>query len=114
MRVKGGVMIDPNKAVDYIIKMAPQFAKAKAERVYLEEYRKSLKAILMSQSGSQSLGAQERDAYAHEDYLELLDGLKVAVEAEEKLRWEMTAAQARIEIWRSEQANNRMIERLTV
>ena len=107
-------MIDPNKAVDYIIKMAPQFAKAKAERVYLEEYRKSLKAILMSQSGSKSLGAQERDAYAHEDYLELLEGLKVAVEAEEKLRWEMTAAQARIEIWRSEQANNRMIERLTV
>jgi len=107
-------MIDPNKAVDYIIKMAPQLAKAKAERVYLEEYRKSLKAILQSQSGSQSLGAQERDAYAHEDYLELLEGLKVAVEAEEKLRWEMTAAQARIEIWRSEQANNRMIERLTV
>ena len=107
-------MIDPNKAVDYIIKMAPQFAKAKAERVYLEEYRKSLKAILMSQSGSQRLGAQERDAYAHEDYLELLEGLKVAVEAEEKLRWEMTAAQARIEIYRTESANNRLLDRLTV
>ena len=107
-------MIDPNKAVDYIIKMAPQFAKAKAERVYLEEYRKSLKSILMSQSGSQSLGAQERDAYAHENYLELLEGLKVDVEAEEKLRWEMTAAQARVEIYRTESANNRMIDRLTV
>lgn len=114
MRVKGGVMIDPNKAVDYIIKMAPQFAKAKAERVYLEEYRKSLKAILMSQSGSQSLGAQERDAYAHEDYLELLEGLKVAVEAEETLRWKLTAAQARIDVWRSREASNRTIDKLVL
>jgi hypothetical protein len=112
--LEGGVMIDPNKAVDFIIQNAPKFAKAKAERVYLEEYRKSLKALLMSQSGSQSLGAQERDAYAHEDYTALLEGLKAAVEAEEKIRWEIVAAQARIEIWRSEQANNRMIERLTV
>ena len=33
---------DPHKAVDYIIANATKFAKAKSERVYLEEYRKSL------------------------------------------------------------------------
>ena len=38
---------DPHKAVDYILLNGKKFAKAKAERVYLEEYRKSLKAILM-------------------------------------------------------------------
>ena len=107
-------MIDPNKAVDYIIKKAPEFAAAKSQRVYLEEYRKSLKSILMQQSGSQSLGAQERDAYAHDDYLELLEGLRAAVEIEEKLRWELIAAQERINLWRTEQANNRMVERVTV
>lgn len=107
-------MTDPNKAVDYIIKMAPKFAEAKATRVYLEEYRKSKKAILMGESESRSLGAQERDAYAHEDYVALLEGLRVAIEEEERIRWELVAAQARIEIWRSEQANNRMIERVTV
>lgn len=107
-------MTDPNKAVDYIIKTAPLFAKAKSERVYLEEYRKSLKAILMSQSDSRSLGAQERDAYAHEDYLALLEGLKAAVEAEEKLRWELVAAQARVDVWRTEQASNRFIEKVTL
>jgi hypothetical protein len=37
----------------------------------------------------------------------LLEGLKVAIEMEEKLRWDLIAAQARVEIWRTEQANNR-------
>ena len=36
---------DPHKAVDYILKHAALFAKAKAERTYIEQYRKSLKGI---------------------------------------------------------------------
>lgn len=40
-------MSDPHKAVDYIIKNAGKFAQAKANRVYLEEFRKSKKALLM-------------------------------------------------------------------
>lgn len=98
---------DPHKAVDYIITNAKHFAKAKAERVYLEEYRKSLKAILMKQSMENAVNAQEREAYSHPDYLALLKGLKEAVEIEEKLRWDLIGAQARVEIWRTEQANNR-------
>lgn len=41
---------DPNKAVDYVIGNSGKFAAAKAQRVYLEEFRKSKKAILMGQS----------------------------------------------------------------
>jgi hypothetical protein len=105
---------DPHDAVDYIIKHARQFADAKAQRVYLEEFRKSKKALLMKQSIESALGAQERDAYAHAEYVELLKGLKEAVAIEEKLRWDLIAAQARIEIFRTESANNRMIDRSTM
>lgn len=98
---------DPHEAVDYILSNAKKFAKAKAERVYLEEYRKSLKAMLMKRSMENAIGAQEREAYAHDDYVELLVGLKEAIEVEEKLRWDLIGAQARVEIWRTEQANNR-------
>jgi len=105
---------DPHKAVDYIISNAKKFAKAKAERVYLEEYRKSLKAILMKRSLESAIGAQERDAYAHPEMLELLKGLQAAVEIEEKLRWDLIGAQARVEIWRTEQANNRAEGRATI
>jgi hypothetical protein len=104
---------DPHKAVDYIIANAAKFAKAKAERIYLEEFRKSKKSLLMKQSLESSAVAQERDAYAHDEYLDLLDGLKAAVEIEEKLRWDLVAAQARVEIWRTEQANNRAEGRAT-
>ena len=39
--------------------------------------------------------------------LQLLQGIKEATEIEEKLRWDLIGAQARVEIWRTEQANNR-------
>lgn len=105
--------VDPNAAVDYIIKHSSSFAKAKAERIYCEEYRKSLKSILMKSSREETIGAQEREAYAHPQYLSLLDGLKEAVEAEEKLKWDLIAAQARIEVWRSQEASNRLQDRST-
>ena len=98
---------DPHKAVDYILLNGKKFAKAKAERCYIEEYRKSLKAILMKRSMENAIGAQERDAYAHPEYVQLLDGLKEAVLIEERLKWDITAATLRVEIWRTEQANNR-------
>ena len=98
---------DPHKAVDYILKHAALFAKAKAERTYIEHYRKSLKALLMKRSGETAIGAQEREAYAHSEMIALLDGLKEAVAVEERLRWDITAATLRVEIWRTEQANNR-------
>jgi len=102
-----------HKAVRYILKNAPAFAKAKAERVYLEEFRKSKKALLMSQSSAEAANAREQYAYAHPEYIELLEGLRAAVEVEEKLRWDLIAAQARIEIWRTESANARNEMRAT-
>jgi hypothetical protein len=51
--------------------------------------------------------AQERDAYAHEDYKKILEELKKAVEQEEALRWKMISAQAHIEVRRSQEASNR-------
>jgi hypothetical protein len=59
------------------------------------------------------MAGQERDAYARQEYRDLLDGLKTAVEVEETLKWKMTAAQLRVEIWRTLQANNRLIDKST-
>lgn len=99
--------IDPHDAIDYIIHNAAKFAQAKANRVQLEEGRKSLKAILMKQSGFDAIGAQEREAYAHPEYADYLNGLAAAVEEEEKLRWMLEAAKLRIEVYRTESANQR-------
>lgn len=102
--------IDPNKSVDYIRDHAHEYAEAKANRAYLEQFRKSKKALLLLNSDKKTGIEKESDAYAHPEYQELLQAYKEAVETEEKLKWMMTAAQARVEIWRTNSANNRMID----
>ena len=101
-------MNEPTKAIQFLIDTAPLYAKAKADRMFLEEFRKSRKAQLASQAGTEVLGKQETYAYAHADYIEILEGIRQAVEKEERFRWLMTAAQARIEVWRTEQYSARM------
>jgi hypothetical protein len=105
--------IDPQAAVEAMWKAAPALAKAKAERVYLEEYRKSLKALLMKASDESSAVGQEREAYADPQYLEHLKALRVAVEEEETLRWRMVTYEAAVEVWRSQEASNRATDRAT-
>ena len=106
--------IDPNQAIDYILKNSELFAQAKAERIFLEEFRKSKKALLMQKHKDESIGAQEREAYAHPEYRELLEGLRAAIEREEKLRWDLIAAQARVDVWRSQEASKRRETQVTV
>lgn len=108
--------INPNAAVDFLLKNAGLYAKAKAERVYLEEFRKSKKALLMQEAfcaGVEAITAQERDAYARTEYQELLKGLACAIETEEKLKFQLIGAQLRVEIWRSMEASNRTIDKVT-
>lgn len=103
----------PNKAVEFIIKQSGVFAEAKANRTYIENYLRSAKSRLMLESSASSIAAKEMEAYATDDYITLLKGLKEAVEIEERLKWQLIAAQARIEIWRSQEATNRTIDRAT-
>lgn len=106
--------IDIHKVLDFMRDNAKLFAQAKAERVYLEEMRKSKKAILMQQAelaGFKTSATQEREAYASIEYISLLDGLKSAVEREESLRWMLVSAQAKAEVWRSLEASNRAMDR---
>ncbi len=104
-------MIDPLKCVEFIQANAAKFAKAKAERIYIEESLRSIKALAMQHHADKPVNAQEREAYASEAYRVALDGLKVAVETEEALRWKMVAAQAKVEVWRTMSANDRRLDR---
>lgn len=95
------------QTLEYIKRTAPKYAKAKADRIYLEEFRKTKKAQVMSQYVGEPVNAQERYAYADPEYIEVLEGLKAAISLEEEYRWKLIAAQALIEVWRSLSANQR-------
>jgi hypothetical protein len=96
------------KAVDFLRDNATPAAEARAVRVYLEEWRKTLKAQLMTEVGTESLGAQERYAYAHERYIKHLEALKAAVFEDSRQSFLREAAKAKIEAWRTESANVRV------
>lgn len=110
-------LIDPQAAVDYMIAKAGEYAKAKSDRIYCEEYRKSLKSMLMKDAlaaGHNAANAQEREAYASDEYVRHLKALREAVEIEENLRWMLIAAEARIEVWRSQEASKRSEIKMTL
>jgi len=111
-------LIDPQAAVDYMIAQSGEYAQAEANKIYMEEMRKTIKAeqmrIAETEGEYKTAVMQEREAYASVRYKSHLEALKQAVEKRERLRWMLIAAQARIEVWRSQEASNRNVERASL
>lgn len=99
-----------DKALDYLRDNASAAATARANRIYMEEFRKSKKAMLMKRHGEIPVNAQEREAYADPEYVQHLEALKQAVYEDERHRFLLEAASAKIDAWRSQQANIRAMK----
>ena len=95
------------KAVDYLRDSAESCAKARAERLYLDDFSRSLKAQIQAEYSSEPLGAQERHAYSDARYLAHLEGLKQAIYEDERGRFLREAALAKLEAFRTFSANTR-------
>ncbi len=96
--------------LDGIRKIITEYADAKSNRQHLEHYRKSKKALLMAEAGSQGVkaaNAQETYAYGHVEYIELLEGLREATKVEVYQYWRLRQREWKFEQWRTEQANQR-------
>ena len=106
-------MNEPTRAIQFIVDTAPLYAKAKSDRMFLEEFKRSKHAQLKSLAKTEVLGKQDTFAYAHPEYIEILEGIRQAVELEERYRWLMTAAQARVECWRTAQFSARIEQKAT-
>ena len=106
--------IDPNEAINFMIKNAEAYAQAKAQVTYLTEHRKTVKALGFQRSLKNTMAEKEADAYTTDDYQTCVEGLRDAVAEAERLRWMLVAAQARVDCWRSMEASNRAVEKATV
>ena len=104
---------DVEKAIDWLRDSAGKASKAKAEKIYLEEYRKVVKAGLQRERPMETLGAQEAYAYAEQRYKEHLEIMRDAVERDEYYHWMRVAAEAKIEAWRSQESTRRAEGRAT-
>ena len=91
--------------------LIPQYAEAKANLVYVEEFKKSKLAMCMNvaeRDGCKTIASQEKEARINPDYLQVLDALKEATNKEARFRFLIKKVEYEIEIWRSQQANNRL------
>ena len=96
-----------DRALAYLRDTAEDAAKARAARLYLDDYSRVLKATIMSEHLAEPVNAQERYAYADTRYKNHLAALQVAIFEDEKFRFLRDAAGAKIEAWRTYQANMR-------
>lgn len=104
---------NPNDAIDFIFSKAPEYAKAKGQLAELETYKHSCLAIKTKEAQGNSVAAREVEAYSSQDYQDLCKAIGIATEQVESLRWQLEAAKMRFEAWRTQEASNRNIERLT-
>lgn len=98
------------KRLEELRGLASVAASARAEREYLDEFKKSKLAILMANVGAlgvETIAAQEREARKHPEYLALLDGLRAAIESCELAEWKLRIALKGADLWQTVQANER-------
>lgn len=95
------------KAVDWLRENARQMAQARAERLYLEAYIKTVKATLQAESGESSASKSEIIALASPKYMAVLQAYREAVEADEYNRFMLSAAEAKIDAYRTMEATRR-------
>lgn len=103
-------MLDIEATLCFIRDKSREYSEALSNREFLKEFRKSKKAMLIieaEQHGVKSAQGRESYAYAHEDYIMLLEGLKDSIQLEAFLRLQIKASELRIEVWRSQNARAR-------
>jgi hypothetical protein len=101
-------------SLDWLRDNAEEAAKARATRLYMEEWLPALKAKLAAayMENGDSATAAELKARAHKDYADALISYRVAVEDDERARWKRTMAEAVLEVWRSLEATRRAQEKV--
>jgi hypothetical protein len=104
--------IDPNKCIDFILENAGKYADAQKVTEQLELFRPSLKAILMKKSGEQTIGGQEREAAASEEYINNGIAIAEANALAVKLKWELEAAKLRHATWQTLEVSARNQDRI--
>tara|TARA_Y100001938_G_scaffold140076_1_gene207788 strand:- start:36 stop:365 length:330 start_codon:yes stop_codon:yes gene_type:complete len=103
---------DVEEAVRELIEGADDIGKAAADKTYADEYKKSVKAMVMKdpQFANMPVSGQEREAYDSKEYLEQLNKIREATLKYETLRARRVGLAMLVEVWRSSSANMRAVK----
>ncbi len=98
---------DAERSVDWLRDNAERIGEARATRIYMEQWHRTVRATIQSEQVGLSMAAAEAVALASPRYLAALQALKQAVKEDETLRFLASAEEARLECWRSQESTRR-------
>lgn len=106
---------EAEKAVEYLRDSAREHAQNRANRIYMEEFRKVIKSQIIIEIRREKQGKGEKIsdataeamAYSDERYTKHLKAMETAIEKDENGRFMRSAAEARFEAWRTQEATRR-------
>jgi len=98
---------DIDKCLSYLRDNAEKDAQARAERHYMEEWIKTVRAQEQAKCAGMSIAASEVQARISSAYVKALDAYKAAVFEDERRRFLRGAAEVKIEAWRTQSSNLR-------
>ena len=97
------------KCLDWMRDNAEPAARASAEVIRAEEFLKTTLAMVASNSTQTTIAGQEREARASKAFQKAIEERVIAVYQDRKFRLLYSAAEVKVEVWRSEQASNRTL-----
>ena len=100
---------DVQSAVDFLYNSAPKIGAAAAEVQKAHAMLRHVKALAMKACDQKAVSGQEREAYASSEYRDAIEAEFEAVKAFQTLKAQREAAAARIDCWRSANANRRNV-----
>lgn len=100
-----------DRVLEYLRDNATADAQARAERLYMEHWIKTVLAQEQAKSSAGSVAAAEIQARVSEPYTKALEAYKQAVFEDERRRFLRSAAETKAEVWRSQEASNRAMDR---
>jgi hypothetical protein len=100
------------QALRYLTDPQQEGSKARAAAEHMDDLTKTVLSKLMMQSEASSAAAKEMEARAHPNFTAHLDQVKLCREVDYMWRNRLSASNAIIEMWRTEQSNIRAAEKV--
>lgn len=98
---------DIDKALSYLRDNAEKDAQARAERLYMDEWKDVVLAQQQALYADLSVAAARVKAECSEAYKAALEAYKQAIYEDERRRFLRAAAETRVEAWRTQSSNMR-------
>ena len=105
--------MNPHDEIQYIVDMIDDYAYLDGKLAELETQKSAIKALEMKNSSQPSIVGKEMDALASDafmGYIEQYQNIKCRHTA---MKLKIETAKLKIEVWRTEQATNRQMEKIT-